>query len=435
MEDNTFLLFLSFLFLTFGNGFSHGFYHPLSFACVLLSLLFLIIHIHLKSSGKKIPFWTPNNETMLRFTFIFCLFFSWLWYGGLYQNRLFGYYFSSLFLFGIFLIYFILFVVFRQKKISQALFWSTIIVAFILRIIMIQASPSPKIDVFDTLKFGTNYLLHGINPYSASYPSLYQGVKSDYFAYFPGVIYLFLPLKLFFQDPRVTTIVFDLIAVIFFLKTQSGVFNNIFILIYLFSPLSLYLLEESYFDNIIFLLLALSLYFLRNGKYIFSALIFGFALSTKQYVIIAFPIYFTILLNQKGKYTKDIIMSVAFIIISLLIVNIPFLLWNSKDYLKDTVEFVLFQQAARYDSLSIASYLYRDFSQKFSYVLFFLSNIFVIVFATILCRLKKISATESLIAIFFIFFLFNRQAFANYYHLVSLLMLLSISEAACRQNF
>lgn len=312
-----------------------------------------------------------------------------------------------------------------QSQILKLNFSALIILGILGRILILLASPSPKIDVYDMLKNGPIYLLQGKNPYSAVYPPRYQGVVPNYYTYFPLSFSVFGPANLLFGDPRVTFIFSDLMIVFLFfkildkIKSTLGYSKYLLPLIFFFHPSSSFILEQSWIEPLIFMMLVVFIYteiFLKKLRK-FSFLVLGLFWGVKQSMLILLP--FFIFFRHIRKFT--IIKALGLVFISVL----PFLLWSYRDFYNDTIKFFLVYPS-RYDSLVLNSFIHhtfgKDLSKQVMYLLWL--AVFGFSFARKFTTWSKFVMTLSFFL--FGFYLFNKLAFIHYYYFVSSLLLFAV---------
>ncbi len=294
-------------------------------------------------------------------------------------------------------------------------------------ILTILSSPNPKIDTFDTLKLGGQELIQGKNPYASSYTKLYADKEPNYYAYPPATLLLTLPSVLFLRDPRYM-LVFFLFGTAFFIgKISNPDYRWQLPLLFLFNPMTAFIVEESYIEPMIIFLLTLSLYLLRTRKYAVSAIIIGLLLAAKQYSILFIPFIFrlSVLKNRLRLLIGSTI--VAVVIIS------PFFLWNTKEFISDVL---LFQAVypARYDGLTFFSLLYRIFHIPYASLV----SLFIIGIIFFMLIRKKTTSFSALVSclffFFFTFFYFNKWAFVNYYYFISSLLILVMAFKTSEKN-
>ena len=311
-----------------------------------------------------------------------------------------------------------------QSRVLKLNFSALILLGILGRILILIASPAPKIDVYDMLKYGPTYFLKGKNPYSEMYPQRYQGVVPNYYTYFPLSLPIFLPADFLFRDPRVTYLVSDLVVAFLLFKildkarTKLGYSKYLLPLIFFYHPSGSFILEQSWMEPLILMILVVFVYmeiFLKNLRR-FSFLMLGLFLGVKQSMLILLP--FFVFFSQVRKST--IFKSLALVFISVL----PFLIWSYRDFYNDTVKFFIVLPP-RYDSLVLNSFTHDIFGKDLPKQLMYL--LWLIVFG--ISFTKKFTTWSKFITVLsfllFGFYIFNKQAFIHYYYFVSGLFLLA----------
>jgi len=412
-KENSYFLII-YLFFVFGYVFSRGFYSMTG--AILLFIIFSISLIYLYFNIMVLPIkYILSEFLMYRIVLLTTLILSIYLYGGFYQNK--NIFYDSSFYILMIIIFFSIFI----SNIKKSYFF--FILGFtILGIFLIISSPSPLVDVYIFLKEGANGILHGQNPYSMiftrinNYQFYYKGI-SNFYSYLPGTILLSLPGVLMFNDPRISMLMAHIISGILIGKISK---NNYLSLIFLFNPLIFLILEQSWTESLILLLLTSTLYFFYIKKILISCILFGILLATKQYGILIVPFYYLLLKKYNFKYLL-ISMVVAFLIIT------PFLFWNYKDFIYDAI-FLQFNFPIRYDGLTFGSLLYNEF--KIVLPAFIYPVLWIVFFIVIIIRIyRKMGDNKVIFGLFlflFGFFYFNKWSFANYYYFLSSLIILAI---------
>lgn len=431
MNTLLFHLCVMYLLLICGYSMSHGFFSFQSLAIVSGAFFFglrIWKSLPWKSPPKKVLLsHTYQTYTLLSWCFIASLVLTIIFYGGLYQQ-------GPLLPLSIVLLFLALIVSLdllyphgvppSQQKIRRHGI-TLIVIAFIVRFFMVWSSPNPRIDTYYILYEGALGLLHGLNPYQMTFTPLYVGITSDYFTYQPGALLLTLPSSLFLGDPRYAFIIADIVTVVFLYRLARNK-TTLYPIIYLFlySPMALYVLEESYGDILLNPLLFAALYFSYKKKHILKAFSFGLFLTIKTFNFSLFPFF----LKRLGTTKRD----VGIILTTVLFLTLPFFMWSPKDFLHDTIGSYLYNPipfTVYTKSLSLSALVYH-----LSGLLLSLSNLlplFITFYLYILLR-ENIFSTVSqfLLAAFSWIFLFTfiaQQAFVNHYYFLSNILLFAMA--------
>lgn len=404
-------LFLYFLILT-GFIFSRGFY---TFSGVILIFIVCLISPFILAGKLKLSEKIFTFKSMLLILPILSI----LIYGGLYQKN------ALLVALSYFLLSANLFL--SMRLISQSpsnsnrdkfkTFIFIFIIMILLRLFMIWSSPQPYIDVYDYLYKGAVGFLSGLNPYSMTYTKLYTDFTPDYYGYLPGMLYFTLPFVALFKDPRFTFVFAEIATALLLFKLSNGKKDRyLYSLIILNNPVSLYLLEQSYTESLIVLLFVVVAFLLLKKKIIAAGLIYGFLIATKQYVLFTIPLFLRLVSPVLGKLAFFL-----FAIVAILALVLPFMIWNSNDFIQDAI-LLQGQFSARYEGLAFFSFLNRiGIPYNFP-----LSTAIISVFWIFIFMQKKINFSRLfylLSFLFLVFFFFNKWAFINYYYLCAQLLL------------
>lgn len=407
-DKNTLLLLIYPLFII-GYSLSRGFY---SLKAVLILFVFLAsLLLYFTNVYKNFEKYYVNKKLILKLIIVISLFLSLYHYGVYYfEDNISG--LVSLFLISVALIFTILI----KNYTKFILIFLSIFAILGLKIIL--DNPLPRIDIFYFLTEGVKGLIRGQNPYSLEFTKIpqyyfYHNNQANFYSYFPGMLFITLPGVLLFNDPRFILLVCILgtAYVMFKYYKQPEI-----ALIFLFNPLSLFILEQSWTEPVIILLLTLILYFFRQKNYTKLAVTFGFLLATKQYAILFLPIVWFMLSGRLKIW--------LYTVITTIIIVVPFLFWNFQDFLKDTI-FLQFKFPIRYDGLTFTSFLHWETAININNSLNVV--IWIISFITLFVLKKNKDLPQTLFANFifiFIFFFFNKWSFANYYYLLSSFLLL-----------
>ena len=421
------IVFLSIIPATFNRGF----FSPAS----LVLVLFLLFVLTVINYGDNFKISRRNLQSGLGLIFIGVYLLFLFFNGGIYQKLL-----IPTMLIHILPLIFIpavfSFEVIKLRLTSEKFrFFSLISLAFILRILMIIATPEPAIDVFYMLKEAPIRLLSGINPYEAVYSPVYAGVTADYFTYFPGAFLLQIPFVLIFTDPRVLLVFSDIAGgLLLYLVGRKTITAQIIALIYLFRPNSLFIIEQSWLTPLVFFFLASATYLMKYGKEKaerLTAVVLALLASIQPQFIVSLPFFL-------AGITKRINFLIIFSII-LLSVILPFFLINPAAFINDAVLF--FFRPSR-QMFSVPVYLSLNLNTPYHFLtgrdipIFITGAIFILITVLLLLKLYKKNYHKSGLKagivlanciLYLSFFLLLKFSFINYYYLTSGLVLLYLT--------
>jgi len=214
-----------------------------------------------------------------------------------------------------------------------------IMLAVIMRIATIMFSPHPYIDVFYITNDGVENLVRGIDPYSASYTSPLPGFYSNP-GYLPAVIFMNLPGRIIFQDVRFGYIIAQLIiiAIIYLLLREKYAENKIMIelpiLMFMYYPNSLFVLEQTWIEPLLLLILFLfALIFIKQKLSYLACAILGLFISLKQN-------NFPFLIFALASFRIDL-KKISLILSAIFLPIIPFLIWNYRSFIGTAILYPL----------------------------------------------------------------------------------------------
>lgn len=305
---------------------------------------------------------------------------------------------------------------------SFAIFNAFILAAFLLRILVLSATPFPMLDVFIILKQAPEKLLSGINPYNTFYTAVFPGITPNYYAYWPAAIVLQIPLIILFKDPRVLFILADIAAALLLLEIGNRTRTaQLLVLSYLFRPQSLFIIEGSWLTPLNFFVITLTVYLLlKKGNNILIG-IFAGILTSVQFFHAVLVIF---LIKYLGKWKNFLF----FWIITTALLVLPFFFLNPGKFFLQTV-WVYFQNPPHpsiliHTSLSLNTLIFYLSGKDIPSAILYL----VIGAILLLLLIRQKNTVSSLIGsitlFFFASFIFGRQAFVNYYYFIGSMIIL-----------
>ncbi len=316
-------------------------------------------------------------------------------------------------------------------------------------------TPSPTIDVQIFQTDAAVAFLHGVNPYTISFPNIYV---TRPWVYAPSVQmngrvmfgYPYLPLTLFINaiafvtsgDIRYGQLVAILIAAACMAYVRPSANARAAAVCLLFSPNMLFILAKGWIEPIVLMLLAITAFAHERARthktHKRLAIAIGLLVVSKQYMpaaLLAVPM----LLNgqrpvRSWKHVAVVASATA------IAITLPLAIWNFPAFWFSVVQLQL-MQPFRFDSLSILAWMHHSaFSTTAASTgtpppLASALAFPALMIAAMLCYLRPArgaSAFPRCVAISFLFFFaFNKQAFINYYLLVIGAMWLAVATAHC----
>lgn len=310
----------------------------------------------------------------------------------------------------------------NNKRYANLFFYFFILSAFIMRLVIIHASPWPPIDVYAILREAPQKFLAGVNPYNTLYTHVFPGITPDYFAYWPAAFILQIPFITLLPDPRILHILADIgTAILIYLIGNRSKTGSLLALLYLFRPLSLFIIEGSWLTPLDFFFVTLTFHLLVNRKHPIAAGILLGILTSIQFFFGVLFLFFGKYLKFSKKFTVSFLLTVSVIVF-------PFFALEPGKFFSQTIG-VYFRSPPHpsiliHTSLNINTLFFTilgkdipSFSQNV-----FIFAIFIWIFIK---QMEEVSAVVGSSALFFYtVFLFGRQAFANYYYLVASFLIL-----------
>jgi uncharacterized membrane protein len=225
------------------------------------------------------------------------------------------------------------------------------------------------------------FLLHGKNPYSATYfgtplelwhysdkevnPALYHFVMEPFYLVFSIPFYLVSNRLIGYWDGRMPLFfLFFTLLVLAFLSVKDREKRLSFVALLAFNPATLPYLVEGRDDIFMFSFLFASLFALSKGKNIISSIFLALSFSIKQSVWPLFPFYLSYLWFKTRNIKKLLIELLPFAATFAIIV-LPFFFWNPKAFLDSTI-FYLSGNATH--SYPIAGYGFGKLLESFGFI-------------------------------------------------------------------
>ena len=375
--------------------------------------------------GKSNLFESNIRYHSLRLTFILLLFYSSIYYGGLYQNTSSIGFWNAL----IFIIAMVFLVQYLGISILRNFTLPLIIVSYImLSVWTITNSPQPHVDAFIQQKEAPLKLLQGINPYNTHYTKVYLNVDPNYFGYLPFSFIYHVPFVLLFSDPRYSIAVSNLISAFVIYKLFSMKKRKddsfVFIALFLFLPRSFYVLEHMYLDPIIFSFFLLFFYYYMRKNYSKSIIFLSLFFSFKQHLIMLYPLLFKHIYSKLVTVKNILIFSLPFLL------PLYFFLREPDAFLRNVIFFFNPQKipAPVSNSLSFSTFLTHYFpilSHNSIFVSFVLFILFFIIYAFVIANTRNMFFSKLVTSLLlFNFLMFH--SFYNHYYLVALFLLFDI---------
>ncbi len=416
-------------FLIIATTFNYGFFSLAGIAVIITAFIFLFYlflnNVSYTYSGQK------STETITQFfLIIYCIFLFFT--NGIYEER--RQISFALTLIPICILPLIFSYLMNSKiimHIAKYRFRILLFSALLLRILILFASPSPRIDTFFILKEAPQALLSGFSPYDTRFSKVYQNVEPNYYSYWPASFLLEVPFVTLFSDPRVLFVFADIgAAILLYILGNKSRIAELLSLVYLFRPNSLFIIEQSWLTPLAFFFAVLSFYLVSRKKINLSAIIWGLLVGLKPDYVLAIP--FLWFLTEFDKKALFIFLSTIAIIV------FPFLFLNPDKFITQSLllYFLPFDKIPIPIHLSLnLNTLYYNFFAK-DLPIFVPGILFGFLFSAVFFKLYKRYRESKITAeiennivlgmtiVFFGVYIIFRQAFINYYYFVTGLYIL-----------
>lgn len=337
-------------------------------------------------------------------------------------------------LIGLFFIPIIIFSFLKIKNfnVSLIIYLAYIVLALILRVIMLKATPFPFIDVFIILKEAPMKFLSGINPYNTLYTHVFPGITPDYYAYWPVSFLLQIPFVLLFKDPRILLIIADIASsILIYLIAGKGKTGQFLSLAYLFRPHSLFIIESSWLTPLNFFFICLLVFFLQKKA---AKTTLGIALG----VLTGIQFFHAIIIFSLFKwlhYSKIFLISS---LLTILLIAAPFFITAPSNFFSRTI-WVYFRNPPHpsiliHTSLSLNTLLFYFTGKDIPALIYALISGGIFIFYLLRLKRSLSSLIETITMTFFAIFLFGRQAFVNYYYFIGSMLVLWLATLAYEKD-
>jgi hypothetical protein len=308
---------------------------------------------------------------------------------------------------------------FRFQPAGILLFFFTVLLIF----------PNPGIDVFISNSRAVDFFVHGVNPYSQTYPDIYHGVFNyrPGFLYWPGALYFQTLSKEVFGDVRAVLVMAWWAGAFFFPKSNSA-WQGLRRIWWLLPFITLGL-DKGWLDPLISFAAAAALWSIQYKRWWCLAMAIALAASIKQYGFIVglFPLVMFMLDREWKLFFK---VGIAAALLFLLLLG-PFLIWDFPGFFSMTVA-NHWSTAPRTDALNFTALWINATGKPFPAVAQLGMTLlgFGLAFFHLMKNRGRGALTviaESWAIAFGFSMLFGKFAFCNYYWLLISFMILSLA--------
>ena len=303
-------------------------------------------------------------------------------------------------------------------------FWLFLAVHAALSVVFLRATPA-AVDVQVFLHDGSAALLHGHNPYSMTFPNMYPPQLTKLF-YGPGVVvngrisygFPYLPVSLLVAVPgqllgdvRFSQLIAMLVTGMVLRRLASDRIGRAAAVL---APLAIPILSGSWTEPTLVALLACLVLALERRRHASFAVLLGLFLVSKQYIGVAIPVIWLI----RQSLTRRVLLLGIGVATA---VTVPFLLVDPPSFWKAIVEFQLVQPF-RSDSVSllVSSVTAFGWPPPWTYGVLPLVGGGLTAIALALRAPRTPAAFAAGVGlVLLVTILLSKQAFMNYYFLVS----------------
>ena len=301
--------------------------------------------------------------------------------------------------------------------------------AILLSATFLRYAREPAIDVFVFQQMSADAVLHGRNPYTIRYPSVYPpgtpfygpGVvgadnRLDYgFPYFPLSLLLVVPAYAAGGDSRFAHAAAIALTAGLMAGARPGRWAGLTAILFLLTPPVFFIVEQSWTEPLLAFTFSLTMFAaLRWRRALPFAL--GLLFATKQYTVLMAPLVW--LLVDEPRTWRKLVTLLATAGAVALAITLPFFLWDPRAFYRAVVAFQ-FLQPFRLDALSYMVWIHHNFPQlTIERCAPFVSVVPATAFALWRCPRTPAGFAAAVTVVYLTFFAFNKQAFANYYYFV-----------------
>ncbi len=322
----------------------------------------------------------------------------------------------------------------RAKSPAAQKLWFAgfLLVSLVLGVWIVHASPRPFIDVWVFQQDAAKELLEGHNPYAMTYPDIYHstapGAQSVYgeglsvndrlqfgFPYLPVSLFLGTGAYAVAGDHRYAQVMSLVVAGLLIGYSRAGRISKLAGAMLLSSPRVYFVIGRAWTEPFAILMLAATI-FCASRKSRWTGVMLGLTWATKQYLVLVAPVSF-LLLGKEWTWKQWGKLLIVSSIVAAAVTG-PFAIWDFHAFWKSVVTV---QQLAplRKDALSVVNYLGLKPAEGWVAVL--LAGVAAaggLALSAWRAARKPAGFAAAVSLINLGFFVFNKQAFCNYYFFV-----------------
>lgn len=329
--------------------------------------------------------------------------------------------------------------VYRNFRLDCARFVMVLAAFTFLNVLVVKASPSPSIDVWDLHQLSCEALLHGQNPYALTIPDKYHDdinygpeIQKDGrllfgYCYPPLSLLLTLPGYLLFGDHRYSQVAALTLSGLLLGFARPSSYSFAAASLFLFTPRLFFVVEKAWTEPIVILGLTTVVFCAcRKPKLLLGAL--GLFLATKQYLVMALPV-FGFWSRDNSQTKRDFSRFYSVPALTALLITLPFLLWDAKAFYHSAF-WIYTKFPASDSSLSYLTWLRENNIAAPDILAFVAALIAALTFAVLWTKRRSLLNREQIMAIapswfaaamavmLFLFFAWSKRSFCNHYFFV-----------------
>lgn len=292
---------------------------------------------------------------------------------------------------------------------------------------ILHHSTHPFIDVWVFQRDACKAMVTGINPYTLTFPNIYGDGNYVYapelmkdgrllfgFPYMPLSLWLGLPGHMLCGDFRYSQLTAMSLAALLIWAANPGILSSVAATLLLFTPRGFYVLEQGWTEPYVVFLLALVFFCACRAKWLLPVAL-GLFVASKQYLIFALPLTL-LLVEQPFTWRKWLGLLVPAGVVALL-VTLPLALWDIGAFMHSVVT-LQFHQPWRPDALSIPAWWVTLGGGRMSIAAAWLALAVGLAVSLMWLPRRAGGFCLAVALSFLLFFVFNKQAFCNYYYFV-----------------
>jgi hypothetical protein len=288
---------------------------------------------------------------------------------------------------------------------------------------VVALSPNPPNDVWYVHQTAGHALLAGKDPYAIQMPNIYgpgsgyyapsleRGAVLDFgFPYPPLSLLLALP-GIAVGDVRYALLLASAMSAAIVARIRPGPLATGAGLLLLFTPRTFFIVEQSWTEPIIVMLLALTVLLASRALRV-TPVGLGLLLALKQHLVLTLPL--ALLMAPRPVAWRRLVRPTGVAVAVCLLVTLPFAIWDMSAFWHSVVE-VQFLQPSRPDALAYPAWFGMP---QVAAIAGFVA--LVPALALVIWRSARTPAgyAGAIALVYLAFFAFNKQAFANYYYMV-----------------